>query len=193
MDWTADNDASGNDTGSDESVLRSFDTPKGVRLRVENAAGEVEIETHDLPRTEVSVVALDPSADEIVRGARIVERPTVDGQEIVVEIPHTREGTLVVGPYLRRARFCEGAVRLRARGLHRLGLSGCPGQVPSGGHSHCLRCHSRRGGHRQNQVAHGERCHRGWKPSGGGGRPVRLRRCQYRHGRGRWKGLDCLG
>jgi DUF4097 and DUF4098 domain-containing protein YvlB len=69
---------------------RSFETPGAVSLRVENAAGEVEIETQDATRTDVRLVALHPAADELVARARIVERSTGSGHEVTVEIPNAR-------------------------------------------------------------------------------------------------------
>jgi len=52
----------GQDPEPQDSVERSFETPGEVKLRVENAAGQVEIETHEAPRTELRVVSLDPAA-----------------------------------------------------------------------------------------------------------------------------------
>jgi len=77
-------------TGVQESVERSFETPDKVELRVQNTAGKVEIETHDLAVTEVRVVSLHPTADDLVRGALISGRSSPGGYEISVEIPKAR-------------------------------------------------------------------------------------------------------
>ena len=81
-------------TGSSEiprtSLERSFETSSEVSLRIENAAGKVEIETHDVPKTEIKVVALHRGAEAIVREARITERRSTRGHEISVEIPRGR-------------------------------------------------------------------------------------------------------
>jgi hypothetical protein len=73
-----------------DSVERSFETAGEVKLRVENAAGQVEIETHDAPRTEIRLDSLDPAAAELVRRARIGERASARGHEVTVEIPRAR-------------------------------------------------------------------------------------------------------
>ncbi|HLN07299.1 MAG TPA: DUF4097 family beta strand repeat-containing protein [Acidimicrobiales bacterium] len=80
----------GEGAGTEGAVERSFETPGAVRLRVENASGRVEIETHDAPTTDVRVVAIGRSAGELVAGARITERTTSRGHEVVVEIPQGR-------------------------------------------------------------------------------------------------------
>jgi hypothetical protein len=73
-----------------EAMEKSFETPGLVSLRVENASGKVEIETHEAARTDVLVVALHPSAEELVRRARVSETSTALGYEVTVEIPHGR-------------------------------------------------------------------------------------------------------
>jgi DUF4097 and DUF4098 domain-containing protein YvlB len=69
-----------------------------VRLRVENVSGSVEIETHDVARTEVRVVSLHPGAAWLVKRARISERRSAGGHEITVEIP---KGLVKAGFWLR--------------------------------------------------------------------------------------------
>ena len=76
--------------GPEGSAERSFETAGPVSLRVQNATGRVEIETHDAPRTDVRVVALSHSADELVERARITVRTTARGDEVVVDIPQGR-------------------------------------------------------------------------------------------------------
>ena len=90
------------------STERSFETPGEVRLRVENAAGLVEIETHDLPTTEVRVAPLGHAAAELASRAQISDRATGRGHEVVVEIPNARKKArnwlsheLSVGVWLR--------------------------------------------------------------------------------------------
>ena len=73
--------------GSGESTERSFDTPGRVRLRVDNTAGLVEIETHDSPTTEVRVAPLSHGAAELAGRARISEQASGGRHEVVVEIP----------------------------------------------------------------------------------------------------------
>jgi hypothetical protein len=80
----------GEATRAQGSVEQSFETPGPVSLRVENACGKVEIETHDAPTTDVRVVALTHLAEELVGRARITERATTRGHEIIVEIPQGR-------------------------------------------------------------------------------------------------------
>ena len=76
--------------GLEGTVERSFDTPGPVTLRVQNGSGKVEIETVDASSTEIRVVALGQSAIDIVERARIVERATGRGHEVVVEVPQAR-------------------------------------------------------------------------------------------------------
>jgi len=61
-----------------------------VSLRVENATGKVEIETHASPTTEVRLVALGRFADDLVERARITAGATAAGHEVIVEVPHAR-------------------------------------------------------------------------------------------------------
>jgi len=85
---TADN---GWDPGPDGWIERSFETSGEVKLRVENTAGLVEIETHDAPTTEVRVAPLSRAAAELASRARISERAFGRGHEVVVEIPRGRK------------------------------------------------------------------------------------------------------
>jgi len=84
------NTEEGRGAGQQESMERSFETPGSVSLRVENASGKVEIETHEAKRTDVLVVALHPAAEELVRRARVSERTTTLGHEVSVEVPQAR-------------------------------------------------------------------------------------------------------
>ena len=76
--------------GQKESLECSFETPGSVSLRVENASGKVEIETQEAPSTDVFLVALHPSAEELIKRARVSEKSTSLGHEVTVEIPHAR-------------------------------------------------------------------------------------------------------
>ena len=90
MNEIASNAGTGEGAPSQGSVRQSFETPGPVSLRVENACGKVEIETHAAPVTEVRVVALSHLAEELVERARISERTTTRGHEVIVEIPQGR-------------------------------------------------------------------------------------------------------
>ena len=70
---------------------RKFETPGQVRIRVDNVAGLVEIETHDAPTTEVRVAPLNDAAAELASRARISEHAFGSGHEVIVEIPHERK------------------------------------------------------------------------------------------------------
>jgi hypothetical protein len=85
-----DDNAASRDDVAGAPTQRSFETPGSVTLRVENAAGRVEIETHDAERTEVRLVALEAGADPLVKSARVTERVSAKGHEVSVEIPHAR-------------------------------------------------------------------------------------------------------
>jgi DUF4097 and DUF4098 domain-containing protein YvlB len=80
----------GGDALRGASTQRRFETPGRVSLRVENAAGQVEISTHESATTEVSLVALERGAESLVKSARIEEHVSVNGHEVIVEVPHTR-------------------------------------------------------------------------------------------------------
>ncbi|MGA3216461.1 MAG: DUF4097 family beta strand repeat-containing protein [Acidimicrobiales bacterium] len=83
-----------------ETAERSFETPGPVSLHVENAAGSVAISTHEVARTEIRLVSLHPSADGLVKTARIGERLAASGHEITVEVQKS---------WTKRALFSSGA------------------------------------------------------------------------------------
>jgi hypothetical protein len=69
--------------------MQSFDTPGSVLLTIDCPVGEVDVTTHDAPRTEVDVTALknDDTTREAVENTRVELRETGDGHEVRVEVP----------------------------------------------------------------------------------------------------------
>ncbi len=67
---------------------KTFDTPGGVRLYVENQVGLVAITARDTPSTVVALVADTPAADELVERATVECRPVGSGHVVTVKIPH---------------------------------------------------------------------------------------------------------
>ncbi|MGH9062414.1 MAG: DUF4097 family beta strand repeat-containing protein [Acidimicrobiales bacterium] len=69
--------------------MQSFDTPRGVDLRITNRAGHVEVTTHDRAVTEVDVVALHPDAESLAAETRVAARDRAGRLEVVVEVPES--------------------------------------------------------------------------------------------------------
>jgi DUF4097 and DUF4098 domain-containing protein YvlB len=66
---------------------KTFDTPGGVRLHVENQVGLVAITARDTSSTVVALEADTPGADELVERATVECRPAGNGHEVTVKIP----------------------------------------------------------------------------------------------------------
>ena len=84
--------------------MQRFETPERVRLRVTLGAGEVSIETTDVPEVTVDVVPLrdDAASRDAVAETRVELRELGDGHEVAVEVPQrwgfarTREASVAV-------------------------------------------------------------------------------------------------
>ena len=65
--------------------MQSLDTPDAARMSIDCPCGEVDVATHDAPRTTVEVVGMrdDDATREAVDGTRVELR----GAEVVVEVP----------------------------------------------------------------------------------------------------------
>jgi hypothetical protein len=74
--------------------MQSFDTPGSVLLTIECPVGEIDVTTHDAPRTDVDVIALknDDTSRDAVENTRVEVHPAGDGTEVRVEVPR-RSGT----------------------------------------------------------------------------------------------------
>ncbi len=66
---------------------RTFETPGGVHLTVENHAGEVVVTARATDRTIVSVEAGTPGAEELVERAVVECRRSGDRDHVVVKLP----------------------------------------------------------------------------------------------------------
>ncbi|HLH45743.1 MAG TPA: DUF4097 family beta strand repeat-containing protein [Acidimicrobiales bacterium] len=77
-------------TNEEETMNHRFDTPGAVRLRVDNASGEIRLLSHDEPVTEVEVTGLSAEAEELVERTRAEHRPHGERHEVVVEVPRRR-------------------------------------------------------------------------------------------------------
>jgi DUF4097 and DUF4098 domain-containing protein YvlB len=66
---------------------KTFETPGGVRLSVENHAGLVVVTAGSVDRTVVSIVADKPSAAELVERAIVECRPSGRRHLVVVKLP----------------------------------------------------------------------------------------------------------
>jgi hypothetical protein len=69
---------------------RTFDTPKPVRLVVENESGLVTVHAVAAVTTSVSVTADTPAAEELVERTSIECRPLGDTHTVVVKVPRRR-------------------------------------------------------------------------------------------------------
>lgn len=67
---------------------KTFETPGGVRLYVENEVGLVAITATATERTVVSLEAASPGAEELVERATVECRPTGTRHLVAVKIPH---------------------------------------------------------------------------------------------------------
>jgi DUF4097 and DUF4098 domain-containing protein YvlB len=67
---------------------KTFETPGGVRLYVENQVGLVVVTARATGRTVVSLEADTPGADELVERATVECRPAGHGHVVAVKIPH---------------------------------------------------------------------------------------------------------
>lgn len=71
----------------------SFSTPGTVHLHVDNAAGSVDISTHEDEATEIEL-SIEGSSDDdaLLDEARVEASPTADGYDVVIEIPRRHGG-----------------------------------------------------------------------------------------------------
>src|SRR3712207_6034895 len=79
--------------------MQTFETPGSVLLTIDNAVGEIVVDTEDVARTTVDVVALrdDEVSRDAVAGTRVEQRPG----EIVVEVPRRHGSFLGRDPKVR--------------------------------------------------------------------------------------------
>lgn len=93
--------------------MQSFETPGSVLLSIDNTVGEVDVTTHDAPRTEVEVTALedDDASRDAVANTRVELRS--DGGEVRVEVPRRH------GAFFGR----EPKVRVAVRAPHGAALA----------------------------------------------------------------------
>ncbi len=67
---------------------RTFETPGGVRLYVDNQVGLVVVTARPTSTTVVSLEADTPGGDELVERATVGCRPWGDGHVVAVKVPH---------------------------------------------------------------------------------------------------------
>ncbi len=85
---------------------RTFETPKPVRLVVENESGLVTVAAVAVATTSIAVRAETPGGEELVERTTIECRPTGDTHTVVVKVPRTR------GPRLLRHQAVSVQVEL---------------------------------------------------------------------------------
>ncbi|HEU0131143.1 MAG TPA: DUF4097 family beta strand repeat-containing protein [Mycobacteriales bacterium] len=75
--------------------MRTFETTGPVRATVENACGEVVVDTTDAPTTEVEVTPLrdDERSREAAANTLVELRPRGERSDLVVEVPHRGGGS----------------------------------------------------------------------------------------------------
>lgn len=98
----------------DDAVLRTFDTPRPICLRVDQVSGRLEVEATGQGNTEVRITAVHPDADgaaEYVSQARV----DLDGDTVRVQLPHAHPRRRQHPPVLTRVVVPAGSdVDLRA-------------------------------------------------------------------------------
>ena len=85
---------------------RTFETPKPVRLVVENESGLVTVTAAAVATTTIAVRAETPGGEELVERTTIECRPSGDAHTVVVKVPRTR------GPRLLRHQAVSVQVEL---------------------------------------------------------------------------------
>lgn len=67
--------------------MYKFETPGHVELRVENKLGDVRLSTHEVPVTEVEIIASGGQGGADDQGAVVEHRELAHGHEVLVQVP----------------------------------------------------------------------------------------------------------
>jgi DUF4097 and DUF4098 domain-containing protein YvlB len=83
--------------------MQTFETPGAVLVSVECASGDVVVDTHDAPSTEVNVRALrdDAATREAVENTRVELLERGDGYEVAIAVPKRSGSFLGRDPKIR--------------------------------------------------------------------------------------------